>query len=57
MGAVARRTGSPERHVSSGKNPDFEDHAPVWSEWFRDGPVVMRQCRHPDCDLDDYQVP
>lgn len=58
MGAVARRVyrDGVEVHESTGKlGPDGTPHEPSWSEWFSEGPVLMRQCRHPDCDLDDYK--
>lgn len=58
MGALMRReqVDNVEVHISTGKlKPAGQQHEPQWSEWFSDGPAMMRQCRHPDCDLDDYK--
>ena len=54
MGAVMRREQG-EIHFSTGKlRPEGEPHLPEWSDWFSEHTIWMRQCRHPDCDLDDY---
>ncbi len=54
MGAVAR-TRSDGLHESTGKLvPEGTTHEPQWSEWMPEGPVVIRQCQHPDCDVDEY---
>lgn len=58
MGALMHRTEADglEAHVSTGKlAPADEKHFPQWGDWSHEwGSVWMRQCLHPDCDLDDY---
>jgi hypothetical protein len=51
MGAVARI--EDDQHVGTGKLP-VEPHDPQWGAWEADGPLLVRFCTHPDCDLADY---
>jgi len=57
MGMVARREflEGREFHVGTGKLP-VESHQPQWEEWTNEYPgLQLRQCKHPDCDLDDWR--
>ena len=39
-----------------GGAPEGTPHEPVWGEWQHEwANLEMRQCRHPDCDVDDYR--
>lgn len=57
MGAIAR-PGRDGLHESTGKlTPEGTTHVPEWSEWeAADMGLSVRQCRHPECDVDEYRA-
>lgn len=56
MSAVARtRPDGLHEATGHGEAPFGTTHEPQWGEWMQDGPVQIRQCEHPDCDVDAYR--
>lgn len=57
MGAVAR-TRPDGFHESTGKLgiPQGITHEPMWGKWMHEWfGIEVRQCQHPDCDVEDYR--
>jgi hypothetical protein len=56
MGALTTTDQETGEHVATSKSQAAGTrHQPQWGEWLPDGPCRLRQCEHPDCDLDDYE--